>query len=324
MAVLPDPAASRCLLVGVHTYSSPELDALPAVENNLARLREAFTDPGLWGLPPDHCTVLSQPQTAESALDTIHALAEQTEDTLLVYFAGHGMTHPGTRELYLALPHSVPGRLYTALRYEDMRQVILHGRSGALRTIVILDCCYSGRALIGGMSARSQVAEELSIEGTYLLTATAENREALSPPGEPLTARCARSVSRDHRASRSARAFSARWRSRRAVGEEWPSRILGGLPQPRHGPRRRQNGSCGLSGVRGGGRMAPGPHPSPRPLCVHWILARGSEQGPARWRAGPCLYDSPGRNGSAPGPCRWGGWDSNPRPTDYESAALTG
>lgn len=21
---------------------------------------------------------------------------------------------------------------------------------------------------------------------------------------------------------------------------------------------------------------------------------------------------------------RWGGWDSNPRPTDYESAALTG
>lgn len=25
-----------------------------------------------------------------------------------------------------------------------------------------------------------------------------------------------------------------------------------------------------------------------------------------------------------PGDARWGGWDSNPRPTDYESAALTG
>jgi hypothetical protein len=25
-----------------------------------------------------------------------------------------------------------------------------------------------------------------------------------------------------------------------------------------------------------------------------------------------------------PGAARWGGWDSNPRPTDYESAALTG
>ncbi len=25
-----------------------------------------------------------------------------------------------------------------------------------------------------------------------------------------------------------------------------------------------------------------------------------------------------------PGDLEWGGWDSNPRPTDYESAALTG
>jgi hypothetical protein len=29
-------------------------------------------------------------------------------------------------------------------------------------------------------------------------------------------------------------------------------------------------------------------------------------------------------NGPAAGQMWWGGWDSNPRPADYESAALTG
>ena len=53
---------------------------------------------------------------------------------------------------------------------------------------MILDCCYSGRAL-GQMAATSSaVADEASAEGTYVLAATAENKSALAPPGQPHTA----------------------------------------------------------------------------------------------------------------------------------------
>jgi hypothetical protein len=39
--------------------------------------------------------------------------------------------------------------------------------------------------------------------------------------------------------------------------------------------------------------------------------------------AKPLTRTSPQVGGSLPGRLRWGGWGSNPRPADYESAALT-
>src|SRR5207248_2786228 len=48
--------------------------------------------------------------------------------------------------------------------------------------------CYSGRALLGGMSGTGQVADQALIDGTSLLAASAETRKALSPPGEEFTA----------------------------------------------------------------------------------------------------------------------------------------
>ncbi|MER6843168.1 hypothetical protein [Streptomyces platensis] len=45
--------------MGVHDYAN--LEKLPAVARNLAGLREALTDPAVWGLPAEACTVLSQP-----------------------------------------------------------------------------------------------------------------------------------------------------------------------------------------------------------------------------------------------------------------------
>ena len=66
---LSDPDASRAVLIGVHSYA--KLPNLPAVERNLADLREAFTDPGIWGLSPEHCHVMAQPDNAEAVLDAV-------------------------------------------------------------------------------------------------------------------------------------------------------------------------------------------------------------------------------------------------------------
>ncbi|TDB88469.1 hypothetical protein E1264_11435 [Actinomadura sp. KC216] len=186
MTGLPDPGASRAVLIGVHAYEA--LDDLPAVEQNLTGLRDVFTDPALWGLPESNCVLAPQPPTARTVLDTVWDAAAQATDALIVYFAGHGLTDPHTDELCLALPDSDPERLYTALPYESLRRVILGAGRQARRKVVILDCCYSGRALVGGMSASTHVADQAAVDGTYLLTASAETRKALAPPGERYTA----------------------------------------------------------------------------------------------------------------------------------------
>ncbi|GAA1852156.1 caspase, EACC1-associated type [Actinomadura bangladeshensis] len=186
MTGLPDAEGSRAVLIGVHRYDA--LDDLPAVEQNLTGLRDVFTDPALWGLAERNCLLVRQPASARTILDILRKAAAEATDALIVYFAGHGLTDPYTDELCLALPDTDPEHSYTALRYEDVRRVVLHAGGGAHRKVVVLDCCYSGRALVGGMSATEQVADQAVVEGTYLLTASAETRKALAPPGEPYTA----------------------------------------------------------------------------------------------------------------------------------------
>ncbi|MFF3330379.1 caspase domain-containing protein [Streptomyces sp. NPDC002888] len=186
MAELSDPVRSEAVLVGVHEYSV--LENLPAVARNLDGLRQALTDPAVWGLPFGSCTVLPQPQSGQEVLDVVLESARRAQDTLIVYYAGHGLTDPHSDELCLALPGSDPERSYTSLRYEYLRQAVLDPMRRAQRIVVILDCCYSGRALLGRMSASDHIADQAAVDGTCVLTASAETRPALSPPGEWYTA----------------------------------------------------------------------------------------------------------------------------------------
>jgi len=119
-------------------------------------------------------------------LDPITAAAQEATDTLLLYYAGHGLIDSRRGELHLALSGSDPSRIYTAVPYGYIRELLLDSR--AIRRIVILDCCYSGRAL--GMMADpiTNVVDEVSAEGTFILAAAAENAIALAPPGELFTA----------------------------------------------------------------------------------------------------------------------------------------
>ncbi|MFR9794322.1 caspase, EACC1-associated type [Streptomyces sp. MS06] len=186
MTALSDPDRSRAVLIGVHTYR--KLGDLPAVRHNLEGLHRVLTDSGVWGLPADRCTTLDQPAGAEDVLDAVAHAATEASDTLLVYYAGHGLTDPHAEELYLALPDTDADREYTALRYEYLRRAVLAPSATARRTVVVLDCCYSGRALVGSMSAGEHLAEHAVVEGTCLLTAAAETRTALAPPDETYTA----------------------------------------------------------------------------------------------------------------------------------------
>ena len=184
MARDADPFLSRAVLIGTGRYN--RLTEIRAVHNNLAALAEVLRADRFWGLPLDGCAVVEDPSTTAEMLDPVVAAAQSATDTLLLYYAGHGLVDPRRSELHLALPDSDPQRIYTAVPYALVRDILLD--SSAIRRVVILDCCYSGRALGQMATLASAVADEASAEGTYVLAASAENKAALAPQGERYTA----------------------------------------------------------------------------------------------------------------------------------------
>ncbi|WP_067459998.1 caspase family protein [Actinomadura macra] len=189
-AVQPDPALSRVVLIGVARYE--HLGELPTVDANLRDLRRVFTDPMLWGLPPANCTVLdsvalNRPDARAAALRAVKRAALEAEDTLVVYYAGHGLTVPDDEHgLYLALPGSAEEDADTdSLPYDVIRRLMRETQAKC--TFVILDCCYSGRVLARSMGATATVPR-LTIEGACVLTATPPTRQALAPLGRRHTA----------------------------------------------------------------------------------------------------------------------------------------
>jgi peptide/nickel transport system substrate-binding protein len=165
------------------------LKNLPTVQNNLAALQKTLSNPAVWGLPVENCRVLQQPDSVDYVLDSLSDTATVATDALVFYFAGHGLIDPGNEdELYLALPGSDIERAYrTAVPYGWVRREMQVAK--ARRKIVILDCCYSGRALGEWMGdSEGDAAGHLEIEGACVLTATARTRRALAPPGGQFTA----------------------------------------------------------------------------------------------------------------------------------------
>lgn len=183
MSVLPDPGVSRAVLVGTGRYE--HLEQLPAVPNNLQALADLLRGPLSLQLPARHVAVVEDPVAAHTVVGAVRQAAAEATDTLVLYFAGHGLVD-AQDQLCLALPHTEFGRVETGLPFDWLRQVLLLD-SRAERHVVILDCCYSGLAL-GRMGAGLPLADQAAVEGSFLLAAAADTRTALAPVGETYTA----------------------------------------------------------------------------------------------------------------------------------------
>jgi putative transcriptional regulator len=188
MPRLSDPSISRAVLIGTARYD--HLPDLPSVANNLDGLAAALADEVLWGLPPENCRVLLDPVTPREVDLAISEAAGVVRPggLLLVYVACHGLIDVETRDLFLALTDTEPAAVHaTAVPYDWVRRNVR--RSPAERRVVILDCCYAGRAEMAGMDAGSRsLAEKARIEKSCLLVAAAANETAQAPPGETYTA----------------------------------------------------------------------------------------------------------------------------------------
>ncbi|MGN9844238.1 caspase, EACC1-associated type [Nonomuraea sp. H19] len=185
---LPDTRLSRAVLIGTSEYQYEAMPSLPAVANNLVGLKEALCDHDILGLSPQHCKVINDPTARAHIFTPLLEAASEAKDTLLVYYAGHGQVdQDGELQLALVGTNSDPRHLpVTAVAYNQIRRAVI--TSSALRRIVILDCCYSGRALGGMSGAQDAIYSTINIEGTVVLTASSKTQTALAYPGEPYTA----------------------------------------------------------------------------------------------------------------------------------------
>ncbi|MEU3337327.1 caspase family protein [Streptomyces sp. NPDC006668] len=175
----------RVVLIGTSAYE--RLHDLPAVRNNLTALEDILTDPELGAIPPPQVTVLADPEHPSAAYEAVRRAAADAEDTLLVYFAGHGLLDPDDLStLRLAMTAADGDNPYTALDAKGLLRAVR--RSPARNRVVILDCCFSGRALEESMSDPEAVLDRLNPEGSCLITATTANEEALAPTDATYTA----------------------------------------------------------------------------------------------------------------------------------------
>ncbi|MFF8764281.1 esterase-like activity of phytase family protein [Nocardiopsis dassonvillei] len=178
-----DPARSACVLIGVDAYQNlPDLRSVP---RNLKDLDRALADTDLWGVPENRRWVVRNPSLPGELTGPIYDAADKAEDTLLVYYAGHGLLEIRDDQLYLTLSSSVRDRSETSLAYGVLRDILRESRKSVKRQIVILDCCYSGRALDGVMTGNGATVpdkQQIEIEGSYVLTSTTGSGQAKAPP----------------------------------------------------------------------------------------------------------------------------------------------
>jgi len=176
------------VLVGTPAYHDPELADVAAAAANVNDLAAVLTDPRLGGFDPAHCARAPWDAGIAQVGALLVKAAEEAEDLLLFYYSGHGLLSALRRELYLSLAGTRRDQLaFTALPFDAVRDAWLESRAAS--RVVILDCCFSGRAIGQSLAADDDaLLVQIKVSGTYTMTSAPGNRTALVLPGETNTA----------------------------------------------------------------------------------------------------------------------------------------
>ncbi|PPK71298.1 AAA domain-containing protein [Actinokineospora auranticolor] len=185
----PERGASRAVLIGASEYRSTELASIPAVAGNVTAMRKALSAPGAGLFAPEHCLVVgdgAHPATMAGFGTALSRAATEAADVLLVYYSGHGLLDDDG-SLHLALSETEQANVgYTGIAISRIKQDL--GQARARARVLILDCCFSGRAIAAMSAPDALVAGQLDVTGTYTLTSSSATEPSFAPPDAGLTA----------------------------------------------------------------------------------------------------------------------------------------
>ncbi|MEV0104869.1 EAL domain-containing protein [Nocardia sp. NPDC050799] len=161
------------MLIGIDAYA--HLPDLTGVHAGAGALRKVLADPVYGSLDTEQCVLLPKQASPAEIGEAIACASRRARDLLLVYYAGHGVLGPRRGELHLAVADTHPSRPgIGGLPFDAVRDLYLD--SAAAARVVILDCCYSGRALGLNQSAGARdLLMEVAAEGTAVLTSAPPN-----------------------------------------------------------------------------------------------------------------------------------------------------
>ncbi|MBB5778712.1 caspase, EACC1-associated type [Nonomuraea jabiensis] len=185
--LLLSSGGARVLVAGTGTHrpGSP-LPAVPAVPATVADVGRCLVERG--GLAPAHLTVRLDPATPADLGQALDRLAQEATSVLMFYYVGHGLIGPDN-ELHLAtratvdLGRGAPG--YQALPYGVVRQILSASRAELV--VVVLDCCFAGRAHGASSQAVERVFDSMW-QGAYLITSSSRDENSWALPGVRHTA----------------------------------------------------------------------------------------------------------------------------------------
>ena len=126
-------------------------------------------------------------EEASAVSTAIEKAANEATDTLIIYYAGHGLYGDASIPLYLVSKNTISAIKSSAVRINEVKRAMSNSR--ATKRVLILDCCYSGRAFRQGEmgSVEDDVRPAIDLVGTYGIAAVPANSKALAPPGASLT-----------------------------------------------------------------------------------------------------------------------------------------
>ncbi len=173
ISVVPSTASIRsdvhAVVIGIGSYEA-DLPGLPSARNDAQLVRTYLRK--MVGAPEENirflrdgeASYLSLKETFESWLPR----RVRTDDLVLVYFAGHGVTDPGDRKAYL-MPYD--GRLgqarATGFELAQVRTYLEDLRTD--RSVLMLDTCFSGEGR--SVSAPGTRSAAVIIEGPLVAPA---------------------------------------------------------------------------------------------------------------------------------------------------------
>jgi hypothetical protein len=194
---VPPPRERWAVVIGAARYDSPEIPRLRYTVPDAEAIYQILTGPA--GFKKEHVLLLTD--TAEKkptlrnikwALGTFLARSAKKDDTVLIFFAGHGAPEVDLRGVerdglakYLVPLDADPDDLFsTALPMDDIQTIL--ARIEAERVVVFLDSCYSGAAggrtfaskKLGLRDVRVQAADDLFLDrlarakGRVIITAS--------------------------------------------------------------------------------------------------------------------------------------------------------
>jgi hypothetical protein len=174
----PAPTHDRwAVVIGVGRYESPDIPKLRYTVPDADAVYEVLTGPG--GFKKEHVLLLTDKtdkkptyRNLKWALGTFLARSAKKDDTVLIYFAGHGAPEVDQRGIerdgfskYLVPTDAEPDDLYsTALPMDELTTIF--GRIEAERVVVFLDSCYSGAA--GGRTFASKKTRAGHVDEEFL------------------------------------------------------------------------------------------------------------------------------------------------------------